>query len=146
MALGMVTELALNDVYASMLEERKLLKEGSDNNLIHAEIEEILNDFKSKISIEGIQEKIRDVEKYEPLTAAEKNIIKSIQKVLDALDALEKVDYAGIITMVAKAKKDDSKAEMEEKDKEFADNMEQEKTEQAPADQPPSEEEFDFSK
>ena len=144
MALGVITELGLNDVYAEMLKERKMLAEGSDNNLIHTEIEEILNDFKSKISVEGIEEKIRDVEKYSPLTAAEKNIIKSIQKVLDALESLESVQYDGIITMVAKGDKSKAKEEMDQNQKEFEDA--QAKEEPAPPSEEPSEEEFDFSK
>lgn len=144
MALGNVTELGANDVYAQMLKdrkfgknlsERKLILEGSDNDLIHAEIEEILNEFKSKISVEGTEEKIRDVEKYPTLTAAEKSIIKSIQKVLDALADLEKVEYSGIITMVGKQKSSDSETELEQKDKEFAENQDKEKSGEAPADE-----------
>ena len=98
-----------------------MLTEGSDNNLIHSEIEEILNDFKSKISVEGVEEKIRDVEKYPSLTNAEKSIIKSIQKVLDALNDLDKVEYSGIIIMVGKQSKSDSEEEIKSKDEEFVD-------------------------
>ena len=131
MALGVSDKLGLNDVYKQMLSE-KTITEGSDNDLIHSEIEEILNDFKSKISVEGVEEKIRDVEKYPSLTIAEKSIIKSIQKVLDALEDLEKVEYSGIITMVGSGKsetKTDSEEEIADKDKEFADNLDKESEE-----------------
>ena len=140
MALGRVTELGLNDVYKSMLTEKKVLVEGNDNDLIHSEIEEILNDFKSKISVEGVEEKIRDVEKYPALTAAEKSIIKSIQKVLDALQDLDKVEYSGIITMVGKTAPKDGESEIEAKDEEFA-----AKADEAPAaEEPPADGGFDF--
>lgn len=123
--LGNITELGINDVYAQMVRDRKYqrkpLLEGSDNDLIHVEIEEILNDFKSKISVEGTEEKIRDVEKYPTLTTAEKSIIKSIQKVLDSLSDLDKVEYSGIITMVDKQSTTKAKEELEQKDQEFAD-------------------------
>lgn len=139
MALGLSTELGLNEVYKDMIKQRELLREGSDSNLIHKEIEEILSDFKSKISVEGIEEKLRDVEKYSPLTTAEKSIIKSIQKVLDALEALEKVQYDGIITMVAGGGKSDTKDEMSDKDAEFAENLDKETP--PPSEEPPANDE-----
>jgi coenzyme F420-reducing hydrogenase alpha subunit len=93
------TKLGANDVYKQMLEERKIVIQEvtSLKNLIHSEVETIVKDFKSTISVDGIEEKLRDAEKND-LTQKDKEIIKYIQKVLDSFVELDKVEYEGVIS------------------------------------------------
>lgn len=138
MAFFNSTQLGANDVYKAMLESRQtqLQEVTSLKNLIHSEVETIVKDFKASISVDGIEEKLRDAEKND-LTQKDKEIIKYIQKVLDSFVELDKVEYEGVISTkeanIEAGKKDDAPTEeppaddaaledeMKSKDAEFKD-------------------------
>jgi hypothetical protein len=94
------TQLAINDVYKEMMAERKqsgqLNEVTSLKNLIHSDVETIRSEFTDAISVDGIEEKIRDAEKND-LTSKDKEIIKHLRKVIETIDALTKVEYEGVI-------------------------------------------------
>jgi hypothetical protein len=143
------TALGANDVYKLMLESRKtqLQEVTSLKNLIHSEVETIVKDFKSTISVDGIEEKLRDAEKND-LTQKDKEIIKYIQKVLDSFVELDKVEYEGVISTkeanIDAGGSEDKKEDAPTDDKALEDEMKSKDDEMAGGDEPAGDE-FDFS-
>jgi hypothetical protein len=90
MALYRETNLALNKVYEKMFtKKQKQLKEAvTAGNSVHSDVEAMMNDFastiKNEIDSESVKEKLRKLEALE-LTKADKNIIKAIDKLVDAI-------------------------------------------------------------
>jgi hypothetical protein len=98
------TNLGVNDIYKEMFSQREqaaskreqLAEVTSLKNLIHSDVETIRSEFTDAISVDGIEEKIRDAEKND-LTSKDKEIIKHLRKVIETIDALTKVEYEGVI-------------------------------------------------
>lgn len=101
----------LRTIYESILSKRKQLDEVTSlKNLIHIETEQVIEEFTSNISVEGVEEKIRDLEKMD-LTQMDKTVIKSIDKVLAALKELSGVEYEGVIKAKESVVEDEPKDE-----------------------------------
>lgn len=86
--MGFHNDLSLNNDYKEMLKNRKsVLTEGSMNS-IHQDVEDVMNDFsstvKSEIDVDGVNAKLRDLEKLK-LTKTDKQIINAIDKLVKSI-------------------------------------------------------------
>ena len=115
----------LREIYESI--QKQLDEVISLKNLIHIETEKIIEEFTANISVEGVEEKIRDLEKMD-LTQMDKTVIKSIDKVLAALKELSGVEYEGVIKAKESAVEDEpeDKTEDEKTDKPSDEDLEAE--------------------